>query len=114
MNALAGAATALFMWSTGVGDPVLWGTDAFILNYVPILGPAAVFFIFLFAGSLTIASTWQALLPTALYVVIHVMEGETATPMLLARRFTLNPFLLSSLSCSGSGCGASLARFFRR
>ena len=114
MNALVGGATALVMWSTGVGDPVLWGTVAFILNYVPLLGPAAAFFIFLFAGSLTIASTWQALLPAALYVVIHVMEGETATPMLLARRFTLNRSSLSSLSCSGSGCGASLARFFRR
>ena len=94
MNALVGAATALVMWSTGVGDPVLWGTVAFILNYVPILGPAAAFFIFLFAVSLTIASTWQALLPAALYVGIHVIEGETATPMLLAKRFTLNPVLV--------------------
>jgi predicted PurR-regulated permease PerM len=59
MNALVGAATALVIWSTGVGDPVLWGTVAFILNYVPILGPAAAIFIFLFAGSLTITSTWQ-------------------------------------------------------
>jgi predicted PurR-regulated permease PerM len=98
MNALVGAATALVMWATGVGDPVLWGTIAFILNYVPILGPAAAFFIFLFAGSLTIASTWQALLPAALYVAIHVIEGETATPMLLAKRFTLNPvFVVFSL-----------------
>ena len=91
MNALVGCATALVMWATGVGDPVLWGTVAFILNYVPIFGPAAGFFIFLFAGALTIDSTWQALLPAALYVGIHVIEGETATPMLLAKRFTLNP-----------------------
>jgi len=88
---LVGAATAVVMWSTGVGDPVLWGTVAFILNYVPILGPAAAIFIFLFAGSLTIASTWQALLPAALYGAIHVIEGETVTPILLAKRFTLNP-----------------------
>ena len=40
MNALVGA-TALVMWATGVGDPVLWGTLAFLLNYVPMLGPAA-------------------------------------------------------------------------
>ena len=91
MNALVGVATALVMWATGVGDPVLWGTVAFILNYVPIFGPAAGFFIFLFAGALTINSTWQALLPAALYVGIHMIEGETATPMLLAKRFTLNP-----------------------
>ena len=25
MNALVGAATAVVMWPTGVGDPVLWG-----------------------------------------------------------------------------------------
>jgi predicted PurR-regulated permease PerM len=94
MNALVGVATGLVMASTGVGDPVLWATVAFILNYVPILGPAAAFVIFLFAGAITIASTWQALLPAALYVAIHVIEGETATPMLLARRFTLNPVLV--------------------
>jgi hypothetical protein len=91
MNALVGAANAVVMWSTGVGDPVLWGTVAFILNYVPLLGPAAAIFIFLFAGTLTIASTWQALLPAALYGAIHVIEGETVTPTLLAKRFTLNP-----------------------
>jgi predicted PurR-regulated permease PerM len=76
------------------GDPVLWGTAAFILNYVPIIGPAAAIFIFLFAGSLTIASTWQALLSTALYGAIHAIESETVTPMLLAKRFTLNPVLV--------------------
>jgi predicted PurR-regulated permease PerM len=71
-----------------------WGTVAFTLNYVPILGPAAAVFIFLLAGSLTITSTWQAVLPAALYGAIHVIEGETVTPMLLARRFTLNPVLV--------------------
>jgi predicted PurR-regulated permease PerM len=94
MNALVGAATALVMWSTGVGDPVLWGTAAFILNFVPILGPISAAVIFLFAGSLTIASTWQALLPAALDGAIHVIEGETVTPFLLAKRFTLNPVLV--------------------
>ena len=42
MNALVGAATAFVMWATGVGDPVLWGTLAFLLNYVPMLGPALI------------------------------------------------------------------------
>jgi predicted PurR-regulated permease PerM len=94
MNALVGAATALITWSTGVGDPILWGTLAFLLNYVPMLGPACATVIFLFAGSLTIPSMWLALLPAALYSAIHLIEGETVTPMLLARRFTLNPVLV--------------------
>ena len=79
------------MWLTGVGDPILWGTVAFLLNYVPILGTALGVAIFLLAGMLTHDTLWQSLLPAALYFGFHLIEGETVTPMLLARRFTLNP-----------------------
>ena len=34
------------------------------------------------------------MLPPALYFAIHLVEGETLTPMLLVRRFTLNPVLV--------------------
>jgi len=94
MNAAVGVAMALAMWLTGVGDPILWGTVAFLLNYVPIIGTALGVLIFLFAGLLTIDSLWQALLPAALYLGFHLIEGETVTPMLLAKRFTLNPVLV--------------------
>jgi predicted PurR-regulated permease PerM len=94
MNALVGVATGFVMWSTGVGDPVLWGTVAFLLNFAPILGPVAGLVIFLLAGLLAIEPIWQALLPCALYAAIHLIEGEIVTPMLLARRFTLNAFLV--------------------
>jgi predicted PurR-regulated permease PerM len=94
MNAAVGIAMALAMWLTGVGDPILWGTVAFLLNYVPILGTALGVLIFLLAGLLTIDSLWQALLPAALYLGFHLIEGETVTPILLARRFTLNPVLV--------------------
>ena len=94
MNAGVGIATALAMWLTGVGDPILWGTVAFLLNYMPILGPALGVLIFLLAGLLTHDALWQALLPAGLYFGFHLIEGETVTPMLLARRFTLNPVLV--------------------
>ena len=94
MNAAVGIATALAMWLTGVGDPILWGTAAFLLNYVPILGTALGVLIFLLAGMLTHDTLWQALLPAGLYFGFHLIEGETLTPMLLARRFTLNPVLV--------------------
>src|SRR5205807_2402368 len=89
-----GIATALAMWLTGVGDPILWGTVAFLLNYVPILGTALGVLIFLLAGLLTLDTLWLALLPAGLYFGFHLIEGETLTPMLLARRFTLNPVLV--------------------
>ncbi len=36
----------------------------------------------------------RQLIPPAIYLAIHTVEGETVTPMLLARRFTLNPVLV--------------------
>lgn len=94
LNALVGVATAAAMYFCGLGDPLLWGVAVFLLNYVPILGPLFGIAIFFLAGMLTFDSLWGALLPPALYFGIHLLEGETLTPMLLARRFTLNPVLV--------------------
>lgn len=94
MNAAVGLATGLVMWACGLGDPVLWGCVAFLLNYVPIMGPFAGVAVFLFAGLLTMDELGPALLPAAFYLGIHLLEGEMITPMLLARRFTLNPVLV--------------------
>jgi predicted PurR-regulated permease PerM len=94
MNTAVGIATALVMSFTGVGDPILWGTVAFLLNFVPILGPVLGVVIFILAGLLTIDTLWLAMLPAGLYLGIHLIEGEIITPLLLARRFTLNPVLV--------------------
>lgn len=94
MNAAVGLATAAAMYLCGLGDPLLWGATAFLLNYIPILGPLFGTGIFLLAGMLSFDSLWWALLPPILYFGIHLVEGEAITPMLLARRFTLNPVLV--------------------
>jgi predicted PurR-regulated permease PerM len=94
MNTLVGIATGTMAWLVGLGDPLLWGTFAFLLNYVPILGPTAGVIIFFVAGLVTIDPLWAAFVPAVLYLMIHVAEGETITPMLLAARFTVNPVLV--------------------
>jgi predicted PurR-regulated permease PerM len=94
MNALVGIATGLAMWAIGLPNPVLWGAMAFLLNYVLILGPLTGVVIFFAVGLLTFSSLWYALLPAAAYLAIHIIEGEAVTPLLVARRFTLNPVLV--------------------
>ncbi|EIM30388.1 AI-2E family transporter [Microvirga lotononidis] len=94
MNAVVGVATGLAMWACGLGTPLLWGATAFLLNYIPILGPMAGLVIFFIAGVLSFGWPWYALIPAGIYLLIHVAEGETITPMLLAKRFTLNPVLV--------------------
>jgi predicted PurR-regulated permease PerM len=91
INLLVGAATFGVMWACGVGDPLLWGATAFLLNYIPILGPMVATVLFAFVGILALGASWSGLLPAVLYFAIHIIEGEAATPMLLARRFTVNP-----------------------
>ena len=94
INALVGIATGCMMWACGVANPVLWGAVAFVLNFVPILGAMVGIVIFLMASVLSLGVTWWAVLPVGLYFGIHLLEGEFATPMLLARRFTINPVAL--------------------
>jgi len=94
MNLLVGVASGLQMWLIGIPDPLLWGTLAFLLNYIPILGPFTGIVIFFFVGLFSLPTVWQAAIPPAIYLAIHTVEGETITPMLLARRFTLNPVLV--------------------
>jgi predicted PurR-regulated permease PerM len=91
INFVVGVATAFVMWVCGVGDPLLWGVAAIGLNYVPILGPIVGVVLFAFVGVISLDDGWAALLPAGLYLLIHLVEGEAVTPMLLARRFTINP-----------------------
>ena len=94
MNFLVGVAAGLGMWALGMPNPLLWGALAFLLNYIPILGPITGVVIFFFVGLFSMPSLAWSFAPPALYLLIHIIEGETVTPMLLARRFTLNPVLV--------------------
>jgi predicted PurR-regulated permease PerM len=91
INAVVGIATGVVMFVCGVGDPVLWGASAFALNYVPILGAMVGVVLYALVGVLALGVEWAALLPAGLYLAIHVIEGEVVTPLLMARRFTINP-----------------------
>ncbi|MFK2900625.1 AI-2E family transporter [Dyella jejuensis] len=94
MNVLVGVATGLGMWWLGLPDPLLWAVVAFCLNYVPIFGPLSGMLLFLAVGMLSLEPLWKAFMPMVVYVCVHMIEGEAVTPMLLARRFTLNPVLV--------------------
>ncbi len=93
MNLGVGILTGIATYFCGLSDPILWGTIAFLLNFVPILGPLCGAAILLLAGLLTFDPLWQAALPAGIYLLVHTIE-ETITPLLLARRFILNPVLI--------------------
>ena len=94
MNLAVGALSGLQVWLLGMPDPLLFGTLAFLLNYIPIIGPMTGVVLFFIVGLFTFSNPLFAFVPAGIYLALHVLEGETITPMLLARRLTLNPVLV--------------------
>src|SRR6186997_2306037 len=101
MNAAVGIGTAMVMWLTGIGDPILWGAVAFLLNFVPILGPILGVVIFVLVGLLTSDTLWQAFLPAGLYLAIHLIERQAIHPQSRSR-YHLTRLLVLDVGCSRS------------
>lgn len=94
MNAVVGVLTGIAAYFCGLSDPILWASVAFLLNYVPFVGPLVCGAILTLVGLLSFDPIWQALLPAGIYLAIHIAEGEIVTPTLLARQLTLNPVVV--------------------
>ena len=94
MNAAVGVATGLAMWMSGLSNPSAWGVAAFCLNFIPILGPIIGIVVFFVVGLVSLPWPIPALVPVLLYTLIHIVEGETVTPLLVARHLDLNPVLI--------------------
>ncbi len=94
MNALVGALVGIAALICGLSNPLLWGALAFLLNFVPIIGPMMGVVVMFVAGVVALPWPFPALAPALLYVLIHFAEGQMVTPHLLARRFELNPVLV--------------------
>lgn len=78
----------------GLPNPVLWGALACVLNYVPYLGPLATMIVLAAVGLLTFDDLGRAFLVPLIFWVLDLIEAYFFTPLVLGRRFTLNPVLL--------------------
>ncbi|UYH51057.1 AI-2E family transporter [Candidatus Kirkpatrickella diaphorinae] len=96
MNGLVGLLNYMQCWLLDMPNPLLWGVLAFLLNYIPIIGPLTGVVIYLFVALSSFHAVIWAFAPPLIYLLIHLIEGETITPLLLAKRFTLNPVLVIS------------------
>jgi predicted PurR-regulated permease PerM len=77
-----------------VPNAAMWGVLVALLNFVPYFGPVAGVVVLAAVGLLTFDSPWQGLLPPAWYLLLHTLEANLITPVLLGRRFTLNPVVI--------------------
>jgi predicted PurR-regulated permease PerM len=91
INVVFGAIVGMAMFAAGVPNALLWGVMAGILNYVPFLGHTVSAIIIAVVALLSFPDVGTALIPPGLFIVIAALEGNVITPMILARRLTLNP-----------------------
>jgi predicted PurR-regulated permease PerM len=82
------------LYFMGVPNAAMWGLLVALLNFVPYFGPVAGIILLATVGLLTFDNLWQALLPPAWYLLLHLLEANLITPVLLGRRFTLNPVVI--------------------
>lgn len=91
VNVVLGMATGLVLWLVGLPNPVLWGTTTAVLTFIPYLGPLLVTFLLLLAGSVTFGAGLAMLAPPAAFLVLHGIEANFLSPMIMGHRLRLRP-----------------------
>lgn len=93
-SAVLGGVTALYLWYLGVEDPLLWGVLAAALNLTPFVGPLIMAMLLSLVGLSQFDTIGAALLPAAGFVVLHALESNLLTPMVLGRTMRINPLAI--------------------
>ncbi len=91
VNVGLGVATGLALWAIGLPNPVLWATTAGVLAFIPYLGPLLITVLLLLAGSVTFGTGLAMLGPPAAFLVLHGIEANFLSPMIMGHRLRLNP-----------------------
>jgi predicted PurR-regulated permease PerM len=94
INLAIGLITTAIAWRAGLPFPPFWGLMAFILNYIAFVGPIIMAALLVGATLLDKSGNWTAIWPAVAYYVVHLIEGNVVTPLLVGRRLTLSPFLV--------------------
>jgi len=90
INIGVGIATGLICAVTGMPNPASLGALAAILNFIPIIGPVAMFAVLVVVGLVSFPTISAGLLAPALFAVMTFLEGHFLTPTIVGRRLALN------------------------
>ena len=96
INTALGVAVAGVLLAMGLPLPeaALWGAVAALLNFAPYVGPLAGVFLMLVMGFVAFDTPLHALAPAAAYLLLHTLESQLLTPIVLGRRLAISPLAL--------------------
>ena len=90
INVGVGIATGVVCALAGVPNPAGLGALAATLNYLPIIGPVAMFVILTAVGIVAFPTITAGLVAPLAFVAITFLEGHFVTPTIIGRRLSLN------------------------
>ena len=90
INLGVGVATGLICALTGMPSPAGLGALAATLNFVPIIGPVAMFVILILVGVVAMPTLSAGLMAPLAFAGVTFLEGHFVTPTIIGRRLELN------------------------
>jgi predicted PurR-regulated permease PerM len=94
INLLVGAVVAIIALVAGLDTPFILGMAAFVLNFVPYIGPGITAFLLFAVGLMTLPTLVGAFFPPAFFLIFATIEGQFLTPSLLGRQLTVSPLAI--------------------
>jgi predicted PurR-regulated permease PerM len=90
INAGVGIATGLICLFAGMPNPAGLGALAATLNYIPIIGPVAMFAVLVVVGIVAFPTLSGAMVAPMLFTALTFLEGHFITPTIIGQRLALN------------------------
>lgn len=78
----------------GMPNPILWGTVAALMNYIPYLGSLVTALLLGVTALLAFEGLTQPTLIVSAFLVLTILEGQIVTPLILGRQLALNPLVV--------------------
>ncbi len=94
INIALGCVASAGFYFIGLSNAAMWGLLVALANFVPYFGPITGIILLGAVGLLQFDTLSHAVLPPIWYLLLHALEANFITPVLLGRRFTLNPVVI--------------------
>ncbi len=97
INAGLGFLVGSAMAALGVGNAVVWGAAAGLLNFIPYAGATVGISLVAATSLATFDSLAAAATPPLVYLALQILEGAFITPTILGRRLSLSPIAILTM-----------------
>lgn len=97
INAALGFLVGSAMAAIGLGNGIVWGVAAGLLNFVPYAGAAVGISLVAATSLATFDGLAAAATAPLLYFALQIIEGAFITPMILGRRLSLSPIAILTM-----------------